>query len=197
MIETIPIELKNSDQWVVWALEMMRGKPTKVPYNANKGKTRTRASTTDPKTWVTYDEAYRLITRSKGYNGLGFVFSKDSPFIGMDWDHIRDPVTGVIEDRILTEEILPLGSYAEVSPSGTGVHVIGKGSVPGDRNKSGNREMYDCDRFFTMTGMHIEGTPLTIEKVSQEALAVVYQRMVGDRVPQCNRKPVLHPATRP
>src|SRR5208283_5003623 len=168
--ESIPSELKTCDQWIVWAIEIRHGKRTKVPYNAKKGKTRTRASTTDPKTWTTYDEAYRLITRSKGYNGLGFVFSTDDPYIGLDWDDIRDPVTGVIDEKILSEEILPLGSYAEVSPSGTGVHVIGKGSVPGDRNKSGNREMYDSDRFFTMTGMHIEGTPLTVEKVPQDAL---------------------------
>jgi putative DNA primase/helicase len=175
----IPSELKKFIQWVVWARERQHGKLTKVPYNANKGKTKTRASTDDPKTWASYDQACRLLSRSKGYNGLGFVFSKNDPFIGLDWDHVRDPVTGVIDEKILTEEILPLGSYAEVSPSGTGVHVIGIGAVPGDRRKIGDREMYHAGRFFTMTGMHIEGTPLTVERVSQDGLDLVYQRMMG------------------
>jgi putative DNA primase/helicase len=179
--ESIPAELKKFDQWVYWQRVIQHGKPTKRPYDAN---TRDDASTTNPTTWANFDQAYRVLTRCKGIDGLGFVFSTNDPFIGLDWDHIRDPVTGIIDEKILSEEIIPLGSYAEVSPSGTGVHVIGIGSVPGDRNKVGDREMYHTGRFFTMTGMHIEGTPLTVEKVSQEALDLVYKRMVGDRAPQ-------------
>ena len=183
-LQSIPSELKKYNQWVVWERKIVRGKPTKVPYNTNTGKTRTKARTDNPRTWGTYDQAYELLSRSKGYDGLGFVFSKDDPFIGLDWDHVRDPITGTIDEKILSEEILPLGSYAEVSPSGTGAHVIGIGFVPGDRNKVGDREMYHAGRFFTMTGMHIEGTLFTVEKVSQDALDLVYRRMVGDRAPQ-------------
>jgi len=177
----IPTELKEYDQWVYWQIERHHGNPTKVPYDAN---TRERASTDNPKTWSTYDQAYRVLTRCKGIDGIGFVFSTNDPYIGVDWDDIRDPITGVIDEKILSEEIIPLGSYAEVSPSGTGVHLIGKGMVPGDRRKGKNREIYDTGRYFTITGMHIEGTPLTIEKVSQDPLNLVYDTMVGDHTPQ-------------
>ncbi len=179
--EFIPSDLKTYDQWVVWKSEIRDGKPTKVPFDAN---TRGYASTNNPKTWATYDQAVRVYTRCKGYNGIGFVFSTDDPFMGLDWDDVRDPSTGISDSTILSEEILPLGSYAEISPSGTGVHVIAIGSVPWDCNKSGNREMYDSGRYFTMTGMHIEGTPLTVENPSQDALERVYQRMVSTRKPQ-------------
>jgi primase-polymerase (primpol)-like protein len=141
------------------------------------------ASANDPKTWATFDQANRVYSQCKGYSGLGFVFSKDDPFIGLDWDNIRDPVTGIIDETILSEEILPIGSYAEISPSCNGVHVIGIGSVPGDRRKGGNREMYDSGRYFTMTGWHIEGAPLTVEKVSQETLNRIYTKIAGNNIP--------------
>lgn len=179
--EFIPSELKKYNQWVVWRSEIQNGKPTKVPYDAN---TRNKASTNDPKTWATFEQAYRVLTRCKGYDGLGFVFSKADPFIGMDWDHVRDPDTGVIEEIILNEEIIPLRTYAEISPSGTGVHVIAIGTVPGDRRKGKKREMYTSGRFFTMTGQHLEGTPQKINEIQRDALSIVYQRMVGDRAPQ-------------
>jgi len=179
--ESLPPILKDYNQWVVWKKERRNGKIIKVPYNA---KTDLRASTKDPKTWTDFEQAFKLYRSRDEYLGLGFVFTKGDPFIGLDWDHIRDNRNDLIDQTILTEEILPIGSYAELSPSRTGVHTIAIGSVPGESNKSGNREMYDTGRFFTMTGWHIEGTPITVEKVSQDPLNLIYQRIVGDRAPQ-------------
>ncbi len=48
--ENIPAELRERDQWVTWKL--ING--TKVPFNARTGKA---ASSTDPATWATFDEA--------------------------------------------------------------------------------------------------------------------------------------------
>jgi hypothetical protein len=53
-------------------------------------------------------------------------------------------------------------SYSEVSLSGTGIHIIARGSVPAGRKVDGV-EIYSSRRCFVMTGQHLDGTPLTIE----------------------------------
>ena len=45
-----------------------------------------------------------------------------------------------------------ISTYAEISPSKTGLHFIGKGHVPGERKRYKNLEIYDEGRFFTVTG---------------------------------------------
>jgi len=68
-----------------------------------------------------------------------------------------------------------LGSYAELSQSGTGAHVLIKGRIPGERRRKGNIEMYSKERFFVVTGQHIEGTPHEI-KENQEAINKLYKK---------------------
>src|SRR5689334_11461229 len=113
----IPAELRARDQWVVWKLEPRGGKPTKVPYCAPDRK----ASSTDPATWMSYAAAVALAPH--GFNGVGYVFSADDPYTGIDLDKCRDPETGTIHDAAqrLVERF---DSYTEVSQSGTGVHII-------------------------------------------------------------------------
>ena len=52
--ENIPSELKSLRQWVTWRIE--DGK--KIPYNPQS---QLRASTTDPSTWSTYEEALATV----------------------------------------------------------------------------------------------------------------------------------------
>ena len=55
-------------------------------------------------------------------------------------------------------EIIELfATYTEVSPSGTGVKMIGRGKLPYTR-KLDDREAYDAGRFFTMTGRPVPGS---------------------------------------
>ena len=77
------------------------------------------------------------------------------------------------------EEIKSLHSYAEISPSGTGAHVIVKASIPKSK-KIGNHEMYDHARYFTVTGNHIEGTPKIINNVQKEVTAL-YQKWFPEK----------------
>lgn len=77
-------------------------------------------------------------------------------------DHCRSWKTGEIKPwarQILTG----LNSYTEVSPSGTGLHIYGQGRLPGKGHKCGPIELYDRERYFTVTGAHLPGTPTTIE----------------------------------
>jgi hypothetical protein len=164
----IPTELKALPQWVVWRYEERDGKQTKIPYRPVAGRI-VMASTTDPETWGTFDAAGAL---AEQFDGVGFVFTPDDPYCGVDLDHCRDPETGQLEDRAAAWTLL-LDSYTETSPSGTGVHVLLRAAVPGDRHRNGKVEMYDQGRYFCVTGEHVVGQPVTIEP-RQEQLEALY-----------------------
>jgi putative DNA primase/helicase len=144
-LDCLPEELSQRRQWVVWKLEERDGKPTKIPYIAGgSGK----ASSTDSLTWRSFEEAVRALETGR-YDGLGFVFSSGDPFAGVDLDDCRDPETGALEEW--AEKIVEdFGSYAEVSQSGKGVHIIVKGKAP--NKKRGKVEAYSSERYFAMTG---------------------------------------------
>lgn len=75
--------------------------------------------------------------------------------MGVDLDDCIDPKTGDIEPWA-AKIIEKLDSYTELSPSGTGVHIITKGEIPAN-GKMENGEMYSAKQFFTMTGHHLPG----------------------------------------
>jgi hypothetical protein len=109
---------------------------------------------------------------SSRVDGIGFVFSDEDQILGIDLDHCIDS-DGQIDQwaRVIIDEV---DSYTEISPSGTGVHIIAKGTLPEDgKNRRGDVEIYDSDRYFTVTGNHIKDTPETIEQ-RQEAVESVY-----------------------
>jgi putative DNA primase/helicase len=145
LLENIPEEMRQYRQWVVWKLEERDGDLTKMPYIAGGvGK----AKSTDSLTWRSFEEAVQAFKTGR-YSGIGFVFSTGDPFAGVDLDHCRDPETGEVEEW--AEKIIKaFGGYAEVSPSGTGVHIIVRGKAP--NKKRGQVEAYSSERYFTMTG---------------------------------------------
>ncbi len=153
--ENIPEELRELDQWVCWRIDPRVDKdgiawPTKVPYMAG---TLRRASSTDPATWTTFEDARAAYEATEGrYDGIGFVFSDDDPYCGIDLDKCRDPEAGNVERWAL--EILKrvCEGYVEISPSGTGIHIIVEGVVRGGGMRGENIEMYSRARFFTITG---------------------------------------------
>jgi putative DNA primase/helicase len=162
-------------QWVCWRSEERDGKRTKIPYSPLTGK---RASSTDPETWGGYPEAVKAC-REGGYDGIGFVFTKDDSFCGVDFDRCRDAETGGIEPWA-QEIIQELDSYTEISPSGTGVHILLSAVLPEGRNRKGRIEIYDRGRYFTVSGRHLEGTPRTIEE-RQERLLDLRRRVFGEQ----------------
>src|SRR5262249_59536187 len=87
----------------------------------------------------------------------------------------RDAQTGVIAPWA-REIVAALDSYTEVSPSGTGLHSFVCGKLPLGGRRHGRIEMYDRDRYFTVTGDHLEGTPAAIEERTTE-LAALHARV--------------------
>lgn len=114
--DVIPSEMLDRQQWVAWRWEQRKGKPTKVPTIPMTDKK--NASPTNPTWWRSFDEA--LATSI----GIGYVFTADDGLVGIDLDRCHDPETGTVE-RWAKEIVEALGTYAEVTPSGTGLHLIG------------------------------------------------------------------------
>lgn len=171
----IPSELKNLRRWVCWKQEEREGKLTKVPYSILN---HTRASSVDPETWGSYEDAL-IGYHQKEYDGIGFMFHEPDGYIGLDWDHVRDAATGEWDPTAFSE-IIALTSYAEISPSHTGAHCIVKGRKPGDKCRKGNYEMYSKDRYFTFTGIHITETPTTVNVARPELIEAFYRKISDD-----------------
>lgn len=158
LVENVPEELKSSLQWVLWRLETRDGKPTKVPYQTTGWK----AKSDDPTTWATFNAVLDVYIKEGGrFSGIGFVLSEDDPFAGVDLDHCLDPETSLIVPWAL-EIIHELDSYTEITPSGQGIRIFARGKLPPGGRKRGNIEVYDSGRFLTVTGRHLEGTPVGV-----------------------------------
>jgi primase-polymerase (primpol)-like protein len=57
--------------------------------------------------------------------------------------------------------------------------VLIEGTLPDGRNRRGSVELYDRDRFFTVTGEHVEGTPSRVVP-RQDALEVIHREYVQE-----------------
>jgi hypothetical protein len=153
----VPAELKAEARWVCWRREERNGKTTKLPVCAANGR---MAKSTDPATWATFEEAVAAVGRWR-CDGVGFVFGPDRAYTGLDLDHV---IEGGVLDSAYRWVVEEAGTYTEVSPSGDGLHLIFRGAKPqgAERSRKGQPggrvvEMYDHDRYFTVTGNVFEG----------------------------------------
>ncbi len=151
--DKIPRALRQLRNWVLWRYVLKSQddgtlKWTKIPFQPN----RQAASSTDPRTWSTFDTVCAAHERG-GCDGIGFVTSPRDPFVLIDLDKVRDPKTGAIvpwATKIL-EAALQERAYVELSPSATGFHVIAEGPQGFTGKKANDVEMYCSGRYFTIT----------------------------------------------
>lgn len=165
IVDPIPVDLRVHPQWVVWRYtwKPRAAKWDKPPYRARGG---AAASHSDPATWAPFDVALGAY-RAGGWDGIGFVVTRDDRFTGIDLDKCRDPESGVIEPWA-AEIVDAFDSYTEASPSGTGLRVWIAASLAGllpteadgtqkDGRRTGSIEVYHARRFFTVTGHRLNG----------------------------------------
>jgi hypothetical protein len=149
-------------------------KPRKVPVDPRTGR---NASSTDPDTWATFEEAEKAL-RGGGYDGLMFAIYPCDGYVFIDLDRCRNPQNRTPNAQ--AKSILRLlNSYSEVSPSGTGVHILVKGEKPGDRCRAGKVEMYDRERFATMTGRVMTKWGTGQIETRQKELEEVYAKHIA------------------
>lgn len=178
--DNFPEELTKIDNWCVWKYEKRNNqKPTKVPYNAHTGQ---RAKSNDSSTWSSFESALYVYNMGDA-DGIGFFFQE--PYVGIDIDDAADDVhrfkAGDHNDNIVSEFHEAFKSYTEISPSGTGIHIIIKGKIPGDRRRKKNVEMYENGRFFTMTGKSLEKYK-EVSNVSEKIFKVIYDKYLKSNV---------------
>jgi hypothetical protein len=149
--ETIPNDLKQYAHWVCWRYEENGGsKPTKVPCNPITGY---HAATNKPTSWTDFDTALSNVGR---FDGLGFVLTDSDPFVFIDLDDTKGDEKALISQKRIFDEF---NSYTEISPSGNGVHILVKGSIPSGRKRS-QVEVYSNGRFMTVTGNLYKNKPI-------------------------------------
>ncbi len=171
----IPESLKQLKQWVCFKLEYneKKGKYDKIPKDPKTGY---NAKANDPATWSDFQTAVKAVSKY-GFDGIGIEFANG--IFGVDLD-------GVVKDGKLTPEaediIKTLDSYTEYSPSGTGVHILCKGTIPPKDRRRGNIEMYSEGRFFTVTGK-VFGQPKEVEERTAQA-AIIHAKYIKREEPE-------------
>lgn len=149
-------ELKQYRQWVVHRAD-------KIPLNPRTGE---RADPTDPNDWGTFEEAQACCVPGNGI-GLGFVLTPNDPWAVIDLDDPTKPELKLTPEEIefannLHQQIFKaFDSYSERSPSGKGLHIWCKGSVPtGKNNRKRCVEVYSQGRYMTVTGWAHHHVPI-------------------------------------
>lgn len=151
--DRIPQEMRSFNQWVVWKYEERSGdKPTKVPYSPNG---QGMAAVDRPETWGAYMQAIAAY-HVGGYDGIGFVLTEADPYGFIDLDDTKGDAAAYEKQLRIYQEF---DSYAEFSPSGKGLHIIIKGSLPSGRKRS-FVEVYSSRRYMTMTGNIYRDAPI-------------------------------------
>lgn len=173
--DNVPAELRALDQWVGWRWEEREGKRTKPPYIPDGSR---KASCDDPSTWASFEAVCGGVDTGE-LDGIGFQVKEGDRYVGIDLDHCRDPETHTIEPWA-QDLIESYNSYTEVSPSGAGIRIFIKGEKPGKRCRQGRVEIYNRDRYLTVTGQHLMETPKTIE-VRQAELEDHYHSLWPDK----------------
>lgn len=194
-----PAALRELKQWLVWKFEpnpKPGKKDLKVPYYAKSGTKRGwmpgvrskkvgQGSAEELPLLVTFDEALAA-AQERGMTGIGLAMVPGQPVTALDFDHcVAD---GVIDPAV---EALIVGTYSEISPSGTGVRAFVMGDL-GDRSDAHPEdgafgfETYTTSRFVTFTGdvteiAELTGSENTVAEPSQLLLDTCEKRF-GPRV---------------
>lgn len=151
----IPQILRDIPRWICWDyMDAGDGKkPRKVPiakgsdYGTNYN---------DPNAWRSFTSVMTEATEREGL-GIGFVFSEADDIVGVDLDSSYDEQGWL---KPWAREIAKhfSGAFCEQTPSGLGLHFIGRASKIVGRTRvelpdgDGGVERYSENRWFTFTG---------------------------------------------
>jgi primase-polymerase (primpol)-like protein len=181
VLPTPLMPLSQLRQWVIWRWEDTKtGERTKPPYQARYPQR--KAESDDPSTWATYEEAVAAVAAGYG-DGIGFVLT-NTDVTAFDIDDCRDAQTGELHPWA-TSLMARAGSYTEITPSDTGLRIIGRGDGP--KPKFTKLEVTDgvaCEfyrkatRYITISGNSIWDVPIAnIDKVFD----ATYNELVAQR----------------
>ncbi|QWY83312.1 DNA primase protein [Rhizobium phage RHph_X3_2] len=180
----IPAELQALPQWVVWrAVELPGGRMTKPLYQPKNPQY--KASVLKRDTWGTFEEAVNAtIWYPDAAHGIGFVFTAEDDYFGLDIDDEAEVAPEHLSQRreFVAAVQNNMFTYCERSPSGKGLHYIGRGKAnfKGRRSTALKIELYAKDRFFTMTGEQINEHGITDQQPFLNAFFANYSEELED-----------------
>ena len=162
-----PAELKKTKQFVCWV------GADKIPKNPHTGN---NAQSNNPATWGSFEDAAQAC-ETYGFDGVGFMFAEKTGYFGVDLDHCLDNVD------FCDEFVESLQSYAEISKSGQGIHIICKGKLPEGARRRGGIEMYSAGRYFICTG-NVYNQAYTKVVDCTEAIKVLHAKYLPTNIPK-------------
>ena len=153
---TIPSSLRAQPNWLCWCAVHEGGKLRKPPIQAAGQNQGMLADKTNPQHLCSFERAKRFYELHKGdplqggvVAGVGFVLTKQTGIVGIDLDHcVEDGIVNTLAAGIIES----VGGFAELSPSGTGVHIYIKGSLPWPNKRTNEIELYSHNSYLTVTG---------------------------------------------
>jgi hypothetical protein len=152
--------LKALSHWILWRYNSDKSK--KEPYSPITGYL---IDPTNPKNGTSYEVAIKAY-QNGGFDGIGFILSKETGLIGLDFDWKGRKGEGI--PQCVNDILHKLGSYAEVTPSGKGIRIwfcgvlpqglpIERGYGKTDLEPGVSIEVYHSKSYFTVTEKPVEG----------------------------------------
>lgn len=160
----VPAPLRDLPLWLVWDFEQFEGeeKPRKIPMYAMGGRRYGQQGSPADRNKLTTFAIARDAAAKRNLAGVGFALMPDAGVIALDFDAcVRD---GVVDPVVLD---LVKGTYAEYSPSGTGVRAFywGAADLLGDKKSYATpdqfgAEVFSASGFVTCTGWMLDHVEL-------------------------------------
>lgn len=183
-----PQQLRRLQAWLIWRYEPAEGggKPRKVPYYAAGGRRHgVQGRPEDRAQMVTFEAACAAAAR-RGFDGVGLAMFAEHGIVAVDFDRcigsegLDAAVAGAVAD-----------TYAEYSPSGTGVRAFFVGTMADakDHGEPFGLEVFCSTGFVTFTGNalpHVAGLDLVGEPVAPLSadMRTMYAARMGQRAAQ-------------
>lgn len=152
--------MRAYNQWLVYKLVPREdGKTDKLPLDYRTGRLPPRGEG-GAAIWTDHDTAQRVAAQLGAGHGVGFSFAASDPYFFLDLDKClqSDGMWSPLAQQLVAA--FP-GAYVEVSQSGRGLHIIGRGTPPPHacKNTTYGLELYHTDRFVALTGYGAQGDP--------------------------------------
>jgi len=147
LVAGIPDALKTEHRWALWRYVWRDDRWNKKQFQrSGRG-----ADSTDHTTWCAFADA---LAASRHFDGISFALGDN--WAGLDVDHFHS-------DPVWSPRFRALGAYAERSPGGEGIKIIGRSARIGGQldfaHGEPTRSTWYAGRFFTITGQASQGDP--------------------------------------
>jgi putative DNA primase/helicase len=139
----LPRDVQIAAAFLLWKREDGR----KVPYYVNGKRRRGQNGSAEDRRWLVPFAHAESAYRSGDYDGIGLALLPGLDVIALDFDDCR-ALNGKISSSLADYFIEQ--SYAEVSPSGTGIRVLLRGQLPNSKSKG--FEVFATTGYVTLTG---------------------------------------------